>query len=124
LVLDGHPTAAEYIEPSASELSEENVISKDQKWWETHVRSSQHFTQIVKCDNEKCSKKTRRSYFNLIKNRFLPPPLPIAQTSEGLRIPERSSAGTSHRFPSLFVALSLRVNDISSFRFSLFFNPI
>jgi len=61
LVLDGHPTVAEYIEPSTSELSEENVISKDQTWWETHVRSSQYFTQIVKCDNEKCCKKKRSS---------------------------------------------------------------
>ena len=42
--VSGHPTVAEYIEPSASDLSEENVISKDQKWWETHVRSSQYFT--------------------------------------------------------------------------------
>ena len=84
LVLVGHPTAAEYIEPSASEPSEENVISKGQKWWETYVRPSQYFTQIVKCDNEKCCEKKRSSYFNVIKNRFLPPPLPIAQTSEGL----------------------------------------
>ena len=33
-LLSGHPTVAEYIESSASELSEENVISKDQNWWE------------------------------------------------------------------------------------------
>jgi len=111
--VSGHPTVAEYIEPSASDLSEENVISKDQKCWETHVRSSQYFTQIVKCDIEKCCKKKIRPYFNLIKNRFLPPLFPIAQTSEGLRVPKRSSAGTSHRFPSLFVALNLRVNDMS-----------
>ena len=56
----------------------------------------------------------------MIKNQFLPPPLPIAQTSEGLPVPERSSVGTSHRFPSLFVALSLRVTDISHHSASVF----
>ena len=59
----------------------------------------------------------------MIKNRFLRPPLPIAQTSEGLRVPERLSVWTSHRFPSLFVALSLRVNDISH-RFASVFSSI
>jgi len=73
-LLSGHPTVAEYIESSASELSEENVISKDQNWWEPHVRSSQYFTQIVKCDNEECCKQKRNSYFNVIKK-------PISSTS-------------------------------------------
>ena len=88
-VIDGYSTVAEYIKPSASELSEQHLILKDQLWWDVHVRTSQYFTQIVKCGDEQCCKRTRSSCFNVVLDRFLPPPMPIAQTSEGMRVPER-----------------------------------
>ena len=88
------------------------LLSRDQKWYDVHVQSSQYMTQIVKCSDNKCCSKPRSSYFSVVTDRFLPPPLPIVQTSEGLKIPERTTDDASHKFPSLFAAQSLKVDDI------------
>lgn len=112
LTVDTFPTVAAYIDPEESELLETVLLSKDQSWHDIHVRTSQYLTQIVKCMDGKCCSKPRSSYFSLITDRFLPPPLPVAQTSCGLKIPERSTDGSSHTFPSLFAAQSLKVDEI------------
>lgn len=112
LIVDDFPTVAEYIEPTESELPEQNLLSRDQKWYDVHVRTSQYLTQIVKCTDNKCCSKPRSSYFSVITDIFLPAPLPVVQTSEGLQIPERTTDGASYKFPSLFVAQSLKVDDI------------
>ena len=112
LIVDNFPTVAEYIDPTESELQEQNFMSRDQKWYDVHVRTSQYLTQIVKCADNKCCSKPRSSYFSVVTDRFLPPPLPVVQTSEGLKIPERTTDGASHKFPSLFAAQSLKVDDI------------
>lgn len=113
LVVDDFPTVAEYIESSEkSELSEEKIFEKDQSWYDTHLRSSQYLTQIVKCEDRKCCSMPRSSYFNVIPDRFIPPPIPIEQTEEGLKVPDRSEDGSSHKFPSLFVAQSRKFDDI------------
>jgi hypothetical protein len=112
MVIDDYPTVGEYVNPAESELAEENLLKKDQNWWDVHVRSSQYMTQIVKCCDDKCCAKPRSSYLNVVPDRFLPPPLPILQTSDGLKVPERTTDGSAHKFPSLFAALSLKVNNI------------
>ena len=112
LTVDNFPTVAEYIDPSKSEIQEQNLMTRDQKWFDVHVRTSQYFTQIVKCADNMCCSKPRSSYFNVVTERFLPPPLPLVQTSDGLKIPERATDGTSHKFPSLFAAQSLKVKGI------------
>jgi hypothetical protein len=112
LIVDNYPTVAEFIDPTASELLEENLLSRDQKWFDIHVQTSQYLTQIVKCTDNKCCSKPRSSYFSVMTNRFLPPPLPVIQSSEGLKIPERTTDGSSHKFPSLFAAQSVKVDDI------------
>jgi len=86
----------------------------DQKWCDVFLRTSQYLTQIVKCMDNMCRLKPRSSYFSVVTGRFLQPPLPITQASVGLKIPERNIGGTSHNFPSLFVAQSLKVSDILS----------
>jgi hypothetical protein len=98
----GFPTVAEYIDPAKSELNLQHLKSKDQKWFAEHVRTSQHFTQIVKCQEPSCFLATRSSYFSIFPSRFLPPPIPLSQTLDGLKAPERADFD-SHKFPSLFV---------------------
>ena len=79
MVIDGYPTVAEYIDPNLSEIQEEELISKDQNWFDLHLRSSQYLTQIVKCSDKRCCSTFRSSYLNVMPSQFLPPPLPIAQ---------------------------------------------
>ena len=113
MVVDNFPTVAEYVNPGTSELLEEELLNKDQNWCDVHIRSSQYFAQIVKCADLQCCSKPRSSYFNIVQERFLLPPLPLVQTSEGLRVPERSGDMASHtNFPSLFLAQSLKIDHL------------
>ena len=34
MVIDGYPTVAEYVDPAESELAEEDLSSRPQKWWD------------------------------------------------------------------------------------------
>ena len=112
-VIDGHPIVAEYIDPELSELKPESLQSKDPIWFAAHVRTSQYFTQIVKCNNTCCCSKPRSSYFTFMPERFLAPPIPIVQTPlDGLKAPERNVHEQNHRFPSLFVSKSLDLDEI------------
>ena len=105
-VIDGHPTIAEYIEPR----DHDEPIIKDQAWRTAHVRESQYMLQIVKCADRTCCDEPRSSYFCVVRNRFIPPPLPLLQTDDGLvcRPDEVNS-----RFPSLFVQLILDSDVLS-----------
>jgi hypothetical protein len=111
VIVDQFPTVAEYINPDKSELDAAGLISKDQEWFDNHVRTSQYFTQIVKCQDIKCCDKVRSSYFNVLPSRFFPPSITINQTTHGLKVSERADAD-SHKFPSLFVAQTLKFDDI------------
>ena len=89
LVVDKFPCVAEYVDPSNSEILLSNIVNQDQNWFDVQVRTSQYFTQIVKCQDESCFSKPKSSYFSIVPGRFLPPPLSISQTSEGLKIKNR-----------------------------------
>ena len=115
LSIDGYTTVSEYIDPSNSEKDESTILSKDADWISRHVRTSQYFTQIVKCQDPECCSAARSSYFSSVPNRFLPPPIPLRQTiKDGLLAPENSSdvQEDEHKFPSLFVAQSMVWSDI------------
>ena len=112
LVVDNFPTLAEYIQPDASELPEGVITTKDQIWFDNHVRTSQYFTQIVKCNNRKCCSSPRSSYLKVVPCRFLPPPLPLIQGEYGLEIADRNSDSSTHNFSSLFVNLSLKIEEM------------
>lgn len=77
-----------------------------QNWFANHVKTSQYFTQIVKCMDGDCCSPPRSSYFSVIPSRFMPPPIPLLQTPDGLKAPERSEFH-NHKFSSLFLALNL-----------------
>ena len=111
-MVDGFPTVAEFIQPEKSELKSENLMTKPQLWFENHVRTSQYFTQIVKCVDPACCSRPRSSYFSLIPSRFLPPAILIHQSKEGLKAFESRADQENHRFPSLFVSLALKWDDL------------
>ena len=87
-------------------------MSKDQHWFSILVRTSQYCTQIVKCQDLACCSRPRSSYFSLIPTRFLPPPIPVNQSEEGLKAPESRSDQDNHHFPSLFVSLALKWDEL------------
>jgi hypothetical protein len=105
-VIDGYPVIAHYVNPESSEISEDELISGTPLWLSNHVRESQYFTQIVKCKDIQCCRAPRSSYFQLISQRFLPPPLPLMQTAEGLRVAELGNAADG-KFVSLFITQTL-----------------
>ena len=112
LTVDNYPTIAEYMKPLNSEFMKQDILCRDQNWCKTHVRLSQYLLQIVKCDDSMCCSKAGSSYFSAIKDRFLPPPLPLFQTCEGLKVPEQVTDDGLHKFPSLFATQGLKTEDI------------
>lgn len=79
MVIDGFPVAAEYITPEHSEMNPDVMHSKSIQWRDQHIRQSQYFTRIVKCHDRNCCRQPRSSYFDLLPDRFLPPPVPLIQ---------------------------------------------
>ena len=71
VVIDQFPTIAEYIVPEKCELDPESLITKDTNWFQKHVRTSQYFTQIVKCHDMQTCSSARSSYFKVVPSRFL-----------------------------------------------------
>lgn len=65
VMIDGWPTVAQYVQPDDSEINAEDLNEKDAFWMSKHVRSSQYFTQIVKCNDQSCCKKPRSSLFDI-----------------------------------------------------------
>ena len=71
--IDGHPVVAEYIAEEAQVPS----ITKSEAWKYEHVRESQYFLQIVKCTSSTCCQPFESNCLKVVKDRFLPPPLPL-----------------------------------------------
>lgn len=110
--LDTFPVVSEYIPPNESEMDAEQIISKDEVWMQNHVRTSQYFTQIVKCNDRSCCKQPRSSYFNFFP-RFFPPPIPIIQSERGLiASPDPCNERYSSNFCSIFVSNCLNFDQM------------
>lgn len=84
LEIDGFPTIAKYINSENSEICSNELITKNEDWISRHLRTSQYFTQIVKCNDVHCCSAFRSSLLNILPKRFLYPPIPIEQCKEGL----------------------------------------
>jgi hypothetical protein len=100
------------MELEKTESLDSDLVKQDQNWFDVHVRTSQYFTQIVKGQDESCCSKPRSSYFSIVPGKYIAPPLPISQTSEGLKITEMSKT-EAYFFPSLFVSQSLKLDDLT-----------
>ena len=92
-VIDGHPVVAEYVEDVATT----DIQSKDASWHSVHVRESQYFLQIVKCSDTSCCKPMRSSLLTVLPSRFIPAPVPLKQTPDGLKFDMNGS------FPSIWL---------------------
>ena len=57
---------------------------KSEEWKACHVRQSQYFLQIVKCTDPRCCSNFQSSYLKVAPKRFLPPPLPVVHTRNGI----------------------------------------
>lgn len=57
VIVDNFSTVTEFIDPTKSELLENQLLSRDHKWYDVHARTSQYSTQIVKCTDNKCCSK-------------------------------------------------------------------
>ena len=80
LVIDGHPVAAELINEESLEIT----VTKSEEWKAKHVRESQYFLQIVKCTDEACCLPFQSSYLKIMKDRFLPPLVPVVYSQNGV----------------------------------------
>ena len=72
----------------------------------THVRASQYFLQIVKCDDEECCAALTSSLKTVLRDKFFPAPLAITNTM-GVKIADP----TDHeaKFLNLFQLLSMHL---------------
>ena len=73
--------------------------TETEAWKNVHVQQSQYMLQIVKCTDQSCC-KFRTNYLTYFPERFLPPPVPLKCTVDGLEISEG-------KFGSLFQAIVL-----------------
>ena len=80
MVIDGHLVVAEFIKDPPSEVS----IIKSEEWRANHVRESQYLLQIVKRADVACCSPLQSSYLKVIKDRFLPPPVPGVYSQNGI----------------------------------------
>ena len=64
-----------------------------EEWQSIHVRHTQYCLQIVKCTNIDCCLPFKSGYLTVLKNWFLPPPIPITQTDTGLKWVQNESGG-------------------------------
>ena len=96
--VDDCPTVAEYVVSSedGSEDDSADLISKDDEWRFKHVRESKYLLQISKCDDKNCCSARRSSLFHILKEGFLPPPIPIKQTRNGLSYMDHPSTSGYH----------------------------
>ena len=84
--------------------------------WNLKIKSGSPSTSVSpnilhKLLDVSCCLATSSSYFNIFLSRFLPPPIPLSQTQNGLKAPERA-AFDDHKFPSLFVLSENLNHDI------------
>lgn len=67
LEIDKFPVVAEYVGPK--ELSDA-LLEENEDWYAKHLRESQYFLQIAKCDSLRCCATRRSSLWNLLPTVF------------------------------------------------------
>lgn len=97
-IIDGYPVCAEYVgEDAESDLDFSNTATEE--WKMKHVRTSQYFLQIVKCNDRSCCSKPRSAYFDFFKEQFIAAPIPL-KYSPTMKV--ASSSDEFVKFTSLF----------------------
>lgn len=101
MIIDGHDVEATYIEPTETQDPEE----VDMVWYKDHVRESQYFLQIVKCQSISCCDVARSSLRKVLPTGFFPPPIRVSNRFGGLAVNKQTD--THGHFASLFVRRTL-----------------
>ena len=101
-VIDHFPVLAEW----RGGIKAEDPAYPSQEWLAIHVRASQYFLQIVKCNNEECCASPRSSLKTVLQDRFFPAPLAVFNT-QGIAISE--SMGHGAKCLNLFQRLSMNL---------------
>ena len=78
LVISNHPVVAEFVREEPLDI----FITQSKA---NHVRQSQYLLQIVKCNDTACCSPFQSSYLKIMKDKFLPPPLPVTFSSTGIK---------------------------------------
>ena len=85
-----NPCVAKYVSDELDQHIEEN----SEGWKRSHVRHFHFFLQIVMCDDRACScSPFRSSYWALIRDRFLQPPIHAKQAVGDLKWSSKDSGG-------------------------------
>uniref|UniRef100_A0ABD2X5J3 C2H2-type domain-containing protein n=1 Tax=Trichogramma kaykai TaxID=54128 RepID=A0ABD2X5J3_9HYME len=108
MVIDNYPVTAKFI--SDDEILEP-VLETNWAWHKEHVRESQYFLQIVKCDDRNCCSDFKSNINIILKDHFLSPPLLLKRQKDGrltLADPTTDTKGTF--FLSLFQRLSIQIS--------------
>lgn len=98
-VIDKFPVVAEWR--GGLDLPEADMPT--QEWLATHMRSSQYFLQIVKCNNAECCVPMESALKSVLPTGFFPAPISVTNT-DGLKIDDITGS-----FLPLFHRLSLHV---------------
>ena len=70
----------------------EVVFHKSEEWKAQHVCQLQYMLQIIKCSDSPCCKPWRTNYPMFFSKWFLPAPVPISTSDNGLKIdPKKGS---------------------------------
>ena len=88
-VIDGHPVMAKYA--NVPEKEREVSVSDEvtEQWKSVHIRQSQYMLQFAKCREKSCC-KFRTNFYTYFPQRFLPPPIPVTNPTDGLSVsPEK-----------------------------------
>ena len=75
------------------------------EWKACHVRQWQYFLQVTKCSDEKCCSSFQSSYLEVVPERFLPVPIPVTNTLNGIEWAKYHKDAT---YLSLYQSTSLR----------------
>ena len=75
--INDDPIVADFVGGELLDIT----ITKSEEWKANHVRESQYLLQTVKCTGTACCSPFQSSYLKIMKNRFLPPTLPVAFSS-------------------------------------------
>lgn len=106
MVIDDYPVYSVYKSNKETLRCSEAV---DPHWYNTHVRESQYFLQISKCNNLQCCGEIRSNIRSLLTGQFLSPPYPLHQTNEGSIIIPPPNSEQPIKFAPLLVRLAVKI---------------
>lgn len=71
---------------SGQTIEDEDFSFLTEAWKQRHVKQSQYLMQIVKCANIDCCKPVRTNIRDFLKDQFLPAPIPLVRSTQGLKL--------------------------------------